>query len=171
MTSPRPSWLAHRRWPTFSEIKVFRWSISTSSKRKIHLCPHLPSLLSFLGGRSDYRLGFQGQLFHWCPGSVPYLPSGVRVCVCIICYFSHIIFKSWYVVFSSLFNSRNLLFLGCEACRILVPWPGIEPAPHEMEVRKLNTWTTRGVSGCVLNGISHTLPYTSNTFLLLSLKP
>ena len=108
MTSPRPSWLAHRRWPTFSEIKVFRWSISTSSKRKIHLCPHLPSLLSFLGGRSDYRLGFQGQLFHWCPGSVPYLPSGVRVCVCIICYFSHIIFKSWYVVFSSLFNSTSL---------------------------------------------------------------
>ena len=31
------------------------------------------------------------------------------------------------------------------ACRILVPWPGIEPVPAAVEVRNLNDWTDRKV--------------------------
>ena len=31
------------------------------------------------------------------------------------------------------------------ACGILVPWPGIEPAPSAMAVRSLNHWTAREV--------------------------
>ena len=29
------------------------------------------------------------------------------------------------------------------ACRILVPWPGIEPVPHAMEAQSPNHWTAR----------------------------
>ena len=29
------------------------------------------------------------------------------------------------------------------ACGILVPWPGIKPAPPAMEVQSPNHWTTR----------------------------
>ena len=28
-------------------------------------------------------------------------------------------------------------------CGVLVPWPGIEPAPSALEVQSLNHWTTR----------------------------
>ena len=31
------------------------------------------------------------------------------------------------------------------ACRILVPWPGIEPLPSAVEVQNLNHWTAREV--------------------------
>ena len=35
-------------------------------------------------------------------------------------------------------------FFGHEACRILVPWPGIDPAaPPKMEGWSLNHWTAR----------------------------
>ena len=30
-------------------------------------------------------------------------------------------------------------------CRILIPWPGIKPAPPALEARSLNHWNTRGV--------------------------
>ena len=33
----------------------------------------------------------------------------------------------------------------CEACGILVPWPGIEPGPPAMKVLTPNHWTTREV--------------------------
>ena len=33
----------------------------------------------------------------------------------------------------------------CVACRILVPWPVIEPPPLELEAQSLNHWTTREV--------------------------
>ena len=31
------------------------------------------------------------------------------------------------------------------ACRILVPWPGIEPVPAAVEAQSRNHWTTREV--------------------------
>ena len=34
-----------------------------------------------------------------------------------------------------------VLFFGCEACRILAPWPGIKPAPYCTGRRSLNHWT------------------------------
>ena len=36
-------------------------------------------------------------------------------------------------------------FFGHLACRILVPRPGVEPAPAAVEVQSLNHWTTREV--------------------------
>ena len=33
----------------------------------------------------------------------------------------------------------------CTACGILVPWPGIQPAPPALEARGLHHWTTREV--------------------------
>ena len=30
-------------------------------------------------------------------------------------------------------------------CRILVPWPGIEPVPPAVKAQSLNHWTTREV--------------------------
>ena len=35
------------------------------------------------------------------------------------------------------------LFFGHKACRILVPWPNIEPMAHAVEVWHPNHWTTR----------------------------
>ena len=37
------------------------------------------------------------------------------------------------------------LWLCCTACGILVPWPGIEPAPSALEVWRVNHWTAREV--------------------------
>ena len=34
---------------------------------------------------------------------------------------------------------------GAGVCRILVPCPGVEPAPPPLEAQSLNLWTTRGV--------------------------
>ena len=34
---------------------------------------------------------------------------------------------------------------GCEACRILAPWPGVEPAPSALEGEVLKHWTIRKV--------------------------
>ena len=31
---------------------------------------------------------------------------------------------------------------------ILVPWPGTEPAPSELEVQNLNQWTAREIPPC-----------------------
>ena len=36
-------------------------------------------------------------------------------------------------------------FLGCAACRILVPWPGMESLPPAVEVGNLNYWTAREI--------------------------
>ena len=40
------------------------------------------------------------------------------------------------------FLSGNL-FLAALACSILVPWPGIEPAPSAVKAQRLNHWITR----------------------------
>ena len=50
------------------------------------------------------------------------------------------------------------------ACRILVPWSGMNPCPPTVKVRSLNHWTARGVSrGTSLNS---TIPFLSLTILL-----
>ena len=36
-------------------------------------------------------------------------------------------------------------FFGFAACRILVPWPGIEPLSPALEVQSLNHWTAREI--------------------------
>ena len=36
-------------------------------------------------------------------------------------------------------------FLGCAACGILVPWPGMESLPPAVEVGNLNYWTAREI--------------------------
>ena len=38
-----------------------------------------------------------------------------------------------------------IFWLHRAACWILVPGPGIEPAPRALEARSLNRWTARGV--------------------------
>ena len=44
------------------------------------------------------------------------------------------------------FISFMFVFSSCRvACRILVPWPVIEPPPLELEVQSLNHWTAREV--------------------------
>ena len=47
------------------------------------------------------------------------------------------------------FISLSLFFfwLHCTACGILVPRPGIEPAPPALEAWSLNHWTAREVPG------------------------
>ena len=35
------------------------------------------------------------------------------------------------------------------ACEILVPWPGIKPVPHAVEVQSFNHWTTREFTGLI----------------------
>ena len=37
------------------------------------------------------------------------------------------------------------MFFGLKACGILAPWPGIEPAPPELEGEVFNHWTAREV--------------------------
>ena len=50
------------------------------------------------------------------------------------------------VIFSfKLFFYFFKIWLCCVACGILVPWPGIEPAPSAVKVRSPNHWTSREV--------------------------
>ena len=37
----------------------------------------------------------------------------------------------------------TFLFFGLKACRILVPWPGIEPRPSAVKAQSPNHWVTR----------------------------
>ena len=54
-----------------------------------------------------------------------------------------------------------ILFIGLEAQEILVPRPGIEPAPFPLEVQSLNHWTPREVPGrSILNKACNTAPGT-----------
>ena len=48
--------------------------------------------------------------------------------------------KLWGALFLEIF-----FWLHRAACRILGPWPGIEPTPLAVEVQSLNHWTTREV--------------------------
>lgn len=58
------------------------------------------------------------------------------------------IFVSFYITFSFSVPLPFLLFffffcLGCAACKILVPWPGIKPRLPAVRVPHPNYWTTR----------------------------
>ena len=44
-------------------------------------------------------------------------------------------------------------FFGRTACGILVPRPGIEPAPPAVEAQSLNRWTTREFPALILMGV------------------
>ena len=54
----------------------------------------------------------------------------------------------WHVLELRLCLGAIFIFINfwpcCAACTILVPWPGMEPAPPALEVWSLNHWTTRG---------------------------
>ena len=41
------------------------------------------------------------------------------------------------------FNFFFFFWLHHSVCGVLVPWPGIEPTPPEVEVQNLNHWITR----------------------------
>ena len=74
-----------------------------------------------------------------------------------------------------MFYSVSLLCLffflsHCLACGILVPLPGIEPAPLTLGVWSPNHWTTREVPSCVLISLSSTCPLSSSTCPALSLS-
>ena len=47
-------------------------------------------------------------------------------------------------------NTAAVLFFDGKTCRILVPQPGVEPAPWAAKVQSPNHWTTREVLGRVL---------------------
>ena len=42
-------------------------------------------------------------------------------------------------------DERSFFLARCETCEILVPLPGIEPAPPTVKVHSVNHWTTREV--------------------------
>ena len=44
----------------------------------------------------------------------------------------------------------SFLFFGCDACGILVPWPGMKPTPPALEVQSLNHWSARQVPRVVI---------------------
>ena len=52
-------------------------------------------------------------------------------------------------LWQSIYNTKGVIFtiffFLAEACRIWVPWPGIEPAPPARRAWGLNHWTTREV--------------------------
>ena len=54
-----------------------------------------------------------------------------------------------------------IIWLCSESCVILVPWPGMEPAPSALEAWSLNHWTAREVSQNLLFVV----------FLILSILP
>ena len=49
-------------------------------------------------------------------------------------------------VWNFIFFKVITLFIGPTACRILLPWPEIEPTPPTVEAWSLNHWITREVS-------------------------
>ena len=55
----------------------------------------------------------------------------------------------------------------CMACGILVPWPGIKPAPLALEAQSLNHWTTREVP--LLKALLLYVP--ASTVTIENLKP
>ena len=59
------------------------------------------------------------------------------------------IYLSIYLSYKTCMLSRFYLFIWphCEACGILIPWPGIKPVPPAVEVWCLNHWTAREVPG------------------------
>ena len=62
--------------------------------------------------------------------------------------FSVFFFKSLLNLFQYCFCFM-FWFLVCEACGILAPKPGIEPAPPALEAQSLNHWTAREVPSVV----------------------
>ena len=51
---------------------------------------------------------------------------------------------------SLLFKKKNFFFWpSCTVCGILVPRPGITPAPPALEAQSLNYWTAREVLSCL----------------------
>ena len=59
-------------------------------------------------------------------------------------------FTHWVTREQKLVVTPPLFFLRllCAACRILVPWPGIQPGPPVVEAWSPNHWTAREFSSC-----------------------
>ena len=86
-----------------------------------------PGLCLWVGSEVLFDLGASPDL--WCKGeSDPSATDPGRPFQCLL-----------------KFNFQN--FWAChKACRILVPWPGIEPSLPTLETERLNHWTTREVT-------------------------
>ena len=51
-------------------------------------------------------------------------------------------------IYLFLFFTSFFFWLHCVACEVLVPRPGIKPAPPALEAQSLNHWTAREVQPC-----------------------
>ena len=67
-------------------------------------------------------------------------------------YLNKAIFSTLFLLFKKLpiYRTivRNYVFIylpHCTVCRILFPWPGIEPTPPALQVGSLNLWTSKEV--------------------------
>ena len=97
-----------------------------------HLCPHFPSLTCSItpftvleNSRLLLRLSIP-LCTHW--PNLAHFQCPWTLFIILLTYYSFLIFWSHHM-----------------ACRILVPWPGIEPMPPVLEAQSLNNWTTREV--------------------------
>ena len=64
---------------------------------------------------------------------------------------------------------NKISFFGCPACRIIVPRPGIEPTPPEVEAWSLNHWTDREVPTILSVPSSHPIWSLYSTYHYLKL--
>ena len=73
---------------------------------------------------------------------------------------------AWHVVYVGMI----FFFWSCyTTCGIVVPWPGMEPMPGELEAWSLNSWTTREVLvGVILISISLTVKDANHLWVCLS---
>ena len=76
---------------------------------------------------------------HISPPSPPHFPLLLTTCIAVVCVLQLMSQKIFYFLFIYLFWLRH------SACGILVPRPGIEPAPPAVEAQNLNHWTIREV--------------------------
>ena len=85
------------------------------------------------------------------------------------------VFLLWNVFFpfvtnTSLKNGFIYFWPCCTACRILFPWPGIEPVLPAVEMWSPNHWTVRELPATNILMGSHFWNYT-NSLLLIKLSP
>ena len=106
---------------SFQAVNLVSWPLAVSPRQK---CGPGPVISSFLVRPEDTvvnRIG-RKKIFFWCG---PFLKS----------------------LFVTILHLLLVCFFGRGVCGILVPQPGIEPAPPALERGRLHHWTVREVPG------------------------
>ena len=97
-----------------------------------------------LGPLSLFFLSFFLKIFFWCGPFLKSLLNLLQYCFWVLGFFGH------------------------EACGILAPWPGIEPAPHTLESKVLTTELPGKSLLSLFWSIKECLPFSFYTFYLLA---